>query len=88
MNGHMREGLGVVITRSSCFEGLFKNNNKHKGSELNLSGLYKGDFKNEKKEGTGEFTWINGEYYIGDWVDGHRHGSGIWTNKNGDSYNG
>jgi len=88
MIGNVREGIGILLTKNSCFEGLFQNNIKVKGSELNYSGIYRGEFHNNKKEGTGEFEWTNGEYYIGDWKDGQRHGSGVWTNKNGDSYNG
>ena len=77
-----------MLTKSSCFEGLFLGNEKVKGSELNSSGIYRGEFRGGKKEGSGEFEWTNGEYYIGDWRDGQRHGNGVWTNKQGDSYNG
>lgn len=61
---------------------------KIKGLEINQSGVYKGYYYNEKKEGAGEFQWFNGEYYVGDWKDGNRHGNGVWTNSHGDSYNG
>ena len=27
--------------------------------------MYEGDFINGKREGNGEFNWVNGEYYIG-----------------------
>ena len=60
-----KEGVGILITEKSCFEGIFKENFKVKGLEISKNGVYNGEFFNNKKEGTGEFEWINGENYVG-----------------------
>lgn len=88
MVGNSKEGVGISIENNKIYEGIFKNNYKVRGVEVNASGIYKGQFFNEKRSGDGEFEWLNGQYYIGEWKDGNRHGTGVWTNKYGDSYNG
>jgi hypothetical protein len=50
----------VLIRENYSFEGLWKNGKKVKGIETNSSGIYKGEFNLEKREGTGEFEWFNG----------------------------
>lgn len=46
----------------------------------------KGDWKYNKRNGTGTFTWPNGDVYIGDWKDDKRTGKGKQTWPNGDIY--
>ena len=41
--------------------------------------MFRGRFKNNKREGKGEFIWFNGEYYNGEWMNNQKHGSGIWA---------
>lgn len=41
---------------------------------------------NGKPEGIGKYTWANGEFYEGEWVNGLKHGSGMWKGIKGDSY--
>ena len=38
--------------------------------------IYKGDLKNNIKEGNGEMIYKNGNKYIGEWKDNKRHGKG------------
>ena len=40
-------------------------------------GIYKGEFSNGMKNGTGKFTWNNGDSYEGEWLDDKIHGKGI-----------
>jgi hypothetical protein len=37
---------------------------------------YKGTFKNGYPEGTGKYTWKNGDYYFGNWKKGVKEGKG------------
>ncbi len=37
---------------------------------------YEGDFKNGLPNGTGKYTWQNGDYYIGEWKKGMKEGKG------------
>lgn len=32
--------------------------------------IYEGQYKKGKVHGQGKYTWVNGEYYDGQWVDG------------------
>ncbi|XP_015435821.1 PREDICTED: MORN repeat-containing protein 3-like [Dufourea novaeangliae] len=42
-----------------------------------VTGYYKGEWKNDKKEGKGSELNRNGFVYEGDWLDGKRHGYGV-----------
>ena len=44
-------------------EGIWKRGELVEGAELKKNGVYKGDFKNGKKNGNGSYEWINGETY-------------------------
>ena len=35
---------------------------------------YVGEFKDDKKNGLGTFTWANGNKYVGEFKDGNRNG--------------
>ena len=37
-----------------------------------------GDYKNDKKQGFGVFTWPDGRMYEGEWFDGKQHGKGTY----------
>ena len=37
---------------------------------------YIGNYKNDKKEGYGEFIWNNGKKYRGNWKNGNQNGEG------------
>ena len=46
--------------------------------------IYKGDYKDDKKEGLGVFSWPDGRKYDGEWSQGKQHGKGLYTKANGD----
>lgn len=50
--------------------------------------IYKGDFEDGTRTGTGTYTWACGDIYEGDFVNGERTGSGTYTWANGDVYEG
>ncbi len=45
-----------------------------------------GQYKNDRKNGKGKYSYKNGNKYIGDWVDDHRTGQGVFIWPNGDQY--
>ena len=47
-------------------------------------GVYDGEYKNDKKDGSGKYVWSNGDWYEGEWKQGLRHGQGVyvWKDKN------
>ena len=47
---------------------------------------YTGQFKDNKRYGTGTLHFENGDKYTGGWVDDKRTGPGIYIWKNGDRY--
>lgn len=49
MIGKHKQGMGILITPKSCFEGLWKNNEKVKGVEITRSGIYHGTYLNDKR---------------------------------------
>lgn len=40
-------------------------------------------FHKNKPNGEGQYYWINGDYYKGNFVNGLRHGSGILNSSSG-----
>jgi hypothetical protein len=50
--------------------------------------MYEGEYKDDKKNGTGTFVWESGNMYRGCYKDDERHGYGemFWTD--GSSYKG
>jgi hypothetical protein len=44
---------------------------------------YEGNFKNNKKDGKGEFTWPNGSKYIGEWNNNVQNGQGKYIKEYG-----
>jgi hypothetical protein len=65
MNGTKREGVGIEIRQGYLFEGHWMNGIRIRGYELTDNGSYIGSFREDKKDGKGEFTWCNGEFYSG-----------------------
>jgi hypothetical protein len=53
MIGKDKNGIGILITEKSCFEGEWKNNEKLKGIEITMSGVYKGKYLNNQRFGKG-----------------------------------
>ena len=48
----------------------------------NFSQCVSGDCQN----GFGTYTWLDGDKYVGDWIDGKFHGKGTYTMSDGDKY--
>ena len=44
---------------------------------------YKGDYKDDKKEGHGVFIWPDGRKFVGNWVNGHQDGLANFTSAKG-----
>ncbi len=42
---------------------------------------YEGDYVTDLKQGSGKYTYPNGDVYDGEWVNGLRHGNGKYTYK-------
>jgi len=45
--------------------------------------VYEGQYCDDKKHGSGKFTWPSGKSYEGQWVSGERHGIGVDTSAKG-----
>lgn len=88
MIGKDKDGLGIFITPRLCFQGSWKKNQRVNGIEITKNGIYKGSYKNNKKEGQGEFHRHAGDIYVGEWKGGKKHGIGLWINSSGESYSG
>ena len=88
MIGKHKNGIGILITKKSCFEGEWKGNAKVKGVEVTHQGVYKGYYAFGKREGTGEYHRHAGDIYVGEWKAGKQHGTGLWIDELGSSYNG
>ena len=80
MIGKHKNGVGILITQKSCYEGEWKNNNRVKGVEITHKGVYKGTFVNNKRDGNGEYHRHAGDIYVGEWKEGKQHGVGLWIN--------
>ena len=51
-------------------------------------GTYVGQWKNDKREGHGVFTYEDGEIYDGQWLNDGKHGLGCCRYVNGDTCEG
>jgi hypothetical protein len=49
-------------------------------------GNYAGEYRNDKRNGQGKYSYFNGDKYIGGWKDGEKNGHGTYTFANGDKY--
>jgi len=47
---------------------------------------YVGEFKDDKPNGQGTYTWSDGRKYVGEFKEGKKHGQGTYTNKVGEKY--
>ena len=46
---------------------------------------YEGEWKNNKRDGTGVMTYASGDRYQGEFKDGIKHGQGVYVFANGSS---
>jgi hypothetical protein len=45
---------------------------------------YRGEFRDDKREGFGVFKWKDGRTYRGHWINGKQHGIGYFKPANSD----
>ena len=45
---------------------------------------YQGEFRDNRKHGTGIFEYHNGDIYLGEWENDRYHGEGIFIHQNGE----
>ncbi|CDW80897.1 morn repeat protein [Stylonychia lemnae] len=50
--------------------------------------IYQGEWKNDQKDGYGEFEWPEGSSYKGNWKNDIMFGDGVYTNKHGLEFRG
>jgi len=48
--------------------------------------FYSGDFKNDLRNGKGEYVWKDGSKYVGDFIDDKKEGNGKLVFANKDRY--
>lgn len=71
------------------YTGDMLNGNRHgKGTQVYTNGKYVGDWHNDLKDGSGIYSWTNGDIYSGEWIKDQRTGKGIYTWANGEKYEG
>ena len=73
----LRDGFGVMnITQFIDKDAEFYENNE------TTTESYVGQWKNNKKEGQGTYTYANDDIYKGEWKNGMKHGEGTLTYAN------
>ena len=50
---------------------------------LNSGDTYVGEWRDDKRNGQGTFTWADGEKYVGEFKNGKSYGQGTYTYANG-----
>ncbi len=48
--------------------------------------IYKGSYKDDKKDGFGTLEWPDGRKYVGNWKNGKQHGDGEYFDPNINSW--
>ena len=58
------------------------------GAGIHIEGdyQYRGEFKDDKMDGAGKFTFASGAIYEGSWQGGEYHGYGVFRWPDGRSY--
>ena len=51
-------------------------------------GVYSGHYLKGVCEGKGEYTWSNGDKYVGDWKNNKKNGYGKYMKKDGTMFEG
>merc|ERR1711894_301578 len=60
---------------------------RRRDSDMDTASIYEGDWKEGIKEGSGKFTYANGDVFTGPYVGGNRHGSGQLVKSDGEERN-
>lgn len=71
------------------FEGQWGNDKKNGlGTLLRDEGTYVGNWIDDRMDGKGKMSWLNGDEYEGDYKQDYRSGIGMMKYRNGDWYKG
>ena len=74
---------------SGTYEGGCRNGFAHGKGIAHGIDSYEGRFKEGLPNGSGKYTWANGNIYKGEWKKGKRHGIGtLYSSSNGESIKG
>lgn len=79
--------LNAINLQAQCIEGDCKNGKGYYFYSSDSSS-YKGEFKNGKQHGVGEYNYSTGSVYNGEWKNGERNGKGVYKNIGGEIYEG
>ncbi len=86
---------GVIqFPDGATYNGEYKENKDKlqvlhgQGEFISSTVRYKGDFRDNKKQGKGTYIWANGDRYEGDFVDDEPSGRGKFVFASGDQYEG
>lgn len=89
---NLKCGKGKLWSHSKqmwVFDGHWHNDMKNGYGELwRSSGVFKGNWVDDRMEGIGHMTWTDGQTYEGEYSQDQRQGKGTMTYVNGDSYTG
>ena len=50
--------------------------------------MYEGQWKNDRRDGKGSYTWPDGNKYVGEYADGKQEGRGVVTWADGTKFDG
>jgi len=88
-NGDIYDGHYELNKKNGFGKMTYKNGNKQgddnddqepeEGEAKPRGGCFLGDFEKGKRQGTGTFTYVNGDVYVGEWHAGKKHGQGTYT---------
>jgi len=86
-NGDIYDGHYELNKKNGFGKMTYKNQNKGDDEEeaeegegaKPRGGCYLGNFTAGKRQGTGTFTYENGDVYVGEWHSGKKHGQGTYT---------
>ncbi len=89
VRGNCNNGYGkYILSSNSIYQGFFINGKRLIGEFKYTNGdKYEGEFNtNGKRDGTGFYTYKNGNTYKGQWLNDKKHGFGIFKYKKGKSF--
>lgn len=87
----LKEGNGWEETTEHRYEGDYKADKKSGVGKLIYkltNDWYEGEFEDNLTNGTGCYTWANGDTFRGTFMNGKMHGKGLYTWPDGGEYYG
>ena len=86
----MREGIGLLITKSYKYSVEFRND-KFEGEGIycdSEGNIYQGDWVNGMRHGTAKLKCKNGDVFMGDFIKDRENGNGQVNYADGKFFNG